>query len=79
MIEIDDICQMMYDRGIDQDIVDYIRANASKIYLKYDVDDPNDSQIMSNKIDQIANRLSSENIIDEKTLRWCLMMLASKH
>jgi hypothetical protein len=79
-ISINQFCEILFDAGIDQHIIDGIRSNHKKVYLNYDLSNQIDQDIMRNKISAISEKtFASENVYDQNLLSWSLKILQTKH
>jgi len=79
-ISINQFCEILFDAGVDQHIIDGIRSNHKKVYLNYDLSNQIDQDIMRNKISAISEKtFASENVYDQNLLSWSLKILQTKH
>ena len=79
-VNIKQFCEMLFDAGIDQVIINNILDNSSKIYLDYDISNELDLQILRNKTNAISEKtISSENIHDSELTAWVIKILRTKY
>lgn len=79
-IKIKQLCEFLFDAGIDQYIIDNISNNSNKVYLDYDLSNELDLQILGNKISAISEKtIASENVYDKYLLNWIFQILQTKY
>lgn len=77
------LIQKMLERNLDTTVIDYVKAHGHRIYGGYDFDDPQDIEILNNKLEHIAQQSESLGTVDaardERALRSFVTILSTKH